>query len=158
MSALSPLFLREPLRLAVNEKWDIDVKQFISQVRRLVKLGITKRDPAEVGTYGHIWLSHFANITLNCISWQFTPEEQSRFARLDIDPGEPNAPPACFSAIFHPFSAVFRRAFLALSKTSKAVVQVSLKWRRPGDEWPEMISFRNKFNGSVGQRPSPGIA
>ena len=72
-----------------------------------MKLGITKRDPAEVGTYGHIWLSHFANITLNCISWQFTPEEQSRFARLDIDPGEPNAQPACCSAIFHP--SIFRR-------------------------------------------------
>jgi len=76
-----------------------------------VKLGITKRDPAEVGTYGHIWLSHFANISfmLFCMSSQFTPEEQSRFARLDIDPGEPNAPPPCFSAIFHQFSAVFRR-------------------------------------------------
>ena len=88
----------------------IHVKQF-SQVRRLVKLGITKRDPAEVGTYGHIWLSHFANISfmLFCMSSQFTPEEQSRFARLDIDPGEPNAPPPCFSAIFHQFSAVFRR-------------------------------------------------
>ena len=85
-----------------------------------MKLGITKRDPAEVGTYGHIWLSHFANISfmLFCISWQFTPEEQSRFARLDIDPGEPNAPPACFSAIFHPFSAVFRRVFFEQKEQS----------------------------------------